>query len=90
MNKPKGYKRQRRRGKAQPRGPGARGKPSPESQGQGASPAQSPRGKGRAQPGILESWEGFSEAALRDYLEAVAEDFSEQLDALEDALRCEN
>ena len=41
-------------------------------------------------PGILETWEDFNEDAMREYLETVAEDFNEQLDSLEEALRGEN
>ena len=41
-------------------------------------------------PGILESWEDFNEDAMREYLQSVAKDFAEQMDALEESLRGEN
>jgi len=46
--------------------------------------------RGKVQPGIIESWEDFNAAAMEEYLAAVAEDFNEQMDSLEEALRCEN
>jgi hypothetical protein len=53
-------------------------------------PKRSTRRKGAKRPGIVESWEDFDETAMREYLAAVAEDLGGQLDALEEALRCEN
>jgi len=50
------------------------------------------QGKGRkaSQPGIVQSWEAFSESAMREYLDAVADDLAAQLDELEQALRSSN
>jgi len=53
-------------------------------------PKRSSRRKGPFRPGILESWEDFDKVAMTEYLDAVAEDLGEQLDALERALRGEN
>jgi hypothetical protein len=55
-----------------------------------ASHGKARAGRGKLKPGILESWEDFNEAAMAEYLEAVAADFAEQLDLLEESLRCEN
>ena len=52
--------------------------------------ARSRAARGKVQPGIIDSWEDFNAAAMEEYLAAVAQDFNEQMDSLEDALRCEN
>lgn len=41
-------------------------------------------------PGIVRSWEDFSESALREYLAAVVEQISEDLDEQEQAFRGSN
>ena len=53
-------------------------------------PKRSTRRKGPFRPGILESWEDFDKDAMTEYLDAVAEDLGQQLDAFEKALRSEN
>jgi len=58
-------------------------------QGQRAK-GQARAAKRKVQPGIIDSWENFDETAMREYLDTVAEDFGKQMDALEEALRCEN
>lgn len=42
------------------------------------------------QPGILLSWEAFSEAAMREYLDAITDEVVQDLDALEESLRNPN
>ncbi len=58
-------------------------------QGQRAK-RQARAARGKETPGILQSWEDFSQDAMGEYLEAVVEDLGEQLDAFEQALRSEN
>lgn len=50
------------------------------------------RGKGDG-PGalrILQSWDDFNEAAMREFLDSVVQDFYEELDELDEALRGTN
>lgn len=74
MSKARGDKGQQRGSKGQSRGNKSRGRAA----------------RGKAKPGVLESWEDFNETAMAEYMQAVAEDLAEQLDALEEALRSEN
>ena len=41
-------------------------------------------------PGVLLSWEDFDEAAMREYLDAVARDLSNELDEQERSFRSKN
>lgn len=48
------------------------------------------RRKGQRQPGVLLSWEDWSEEAMREYLDAIVDDLAESLDEQEQALRGRN
>jgi hypothetical protein len=78
--------------------PGGRARGQPRDRAQGQSQGQT---KGQIEsrlglpsvpivPGIMRSWEDFSESALRDYLEAAIDQISEDLDEQEQAFRSRN
>lgn len=63
-----------------------RGKPQDKGKRQGKG-KRLPRGQGKSKPGILLSWEDFTESAMREYLAAVTDELVEVLDAQEQAFR---
>jgi hypothetical protein len=48
------------------------------------------KGKGSGSPGILRSWEDFNEEAMSEFLYEIECQAEEELEALEESLRCSN
>ena len=85
MTESKGGKGHGRCGKGQSKGNKGQGR-----RGRGQARGNGARPRARHKPATLRSWEALNESAMAEYLEAVREDFAEQLDVLEEALRSEN